>query len=202
VETHPGLIVQVADHLALPESRHLLLIHPAITVAIQDSIYRRLHFGLLSHQPDLDVSRLATTRVIYCAGSTHPVRGGLKLHSLELDASGHWTHSCYYLSIFAFRQLTVLYLTRPVSMLNDILCSLDLYYICKITFFTQRFSSYTDTLHSTDNRQTSHIELKVVFPDFAELWPVEHDNQLAAFNRFVEQASSLFPTMKMQGPPR
>jgi hypothetical protein len=196
------LIVQIAGHLAFPESGPLLLIHSAITVAIQDSIYRRLHLGLLSYEPDLDVSRLATTREIYCAGSAHPVQGGLKLDSLELDASGHWPHSCCYLSIFAFRQLTVLYLTRPVPILNDILSCLDLYYIRKITFYTQRFTSYTDSLHLTDNRQTSHIELNVVFPDFAELWPDEHGNQLAAFDRFVDQASNLFPKMKMQGSPR
>lgn len=138
----------------------------------QDSVYRRLHLGLLSYEPDLDVSRLATSREIYCAGSTHPVRGKLKLDSLELDASGHWHHSCCYLSAFVLRQLVVLNLARPVPMLNDILeTCLDLSYIRKITLYTQRFTSYTDSLHLTDNRRTSHIEFSVVFPDFAQLWP-------------------------------
>lgn len=95
-----------------------------------------------------------------------------------------------------------LYLTRPVPTLNGILSCLDLYYIREITSYTQRFTSYTDSVQLTDNRQTSHIELNVVFPDFAELWPDEHDNQLAAFDRFVDQASNLFPKMKMQGSPR
>jgi hypothetical protein len=193
------LIVQIAGYLAFPESGLLLLIHPAITLAIKDSIYRRLHLGLLSYEPDLNVSRLATTREIYCAGSTHPVRGGLKLESLELDASGHWPHSCCYLSTFAFRRLTVLYLARPVPMLNDILSCLDLSYIRKITFYPQRFTSYTDSLHLTDNRLTSHIALNVVFPDSAELWPGENDNQMAAFDRFVDQASYLFPKIKIHG---
>ena len=197
------LIVQIAGHLAFPESGPLLLIHPAITVAIQDSIYRRLHLGLMSYEPDLDVSRLATTREVYCAGSTHPVRGGLKLDSLELDASGHWPHCCCYLSTFAFRRLTVLYLARPVPMLNDILeTCLDLSNIRKITFYTQRFTSYTESLHLNDNRQTSHIELGVVFPDFAELCPGENENHMAAFDRFVDHASYLFPKIKMQGSPR
>jgi len=53
------LIVQIAGHLAFPDNRPLLLIHPAITVTIQDSVYRRLHPGLLSYEPDLKVSRLA-----------------------------------------------------------------------------------------------------------------------------------------------
>lgn len=197
------LIVQIAGHLAFPENRSLLLIHPSITVAIQDSVYRRLHLGLLSYEPDLDVSRLATTREIYCAGSTHPVRGELKLDSLELDASGHWPHSCCYLSTFALRQLVVLNLARPVPMLNDILeTCLDLSCIRKITLYTQPFTSYTDSLHLTDNRRTSHIEFSVVFPDFAQLWPAGNEIQMEAFDRFVDHASYLFPKITMEHPPR
>lgn len=197
------LIAQIAGHLAFPENRSLLLVHPAITVTLKHSVYRQVHVGLLSYEPDLYVSRLTTTREVSCAGSSHPVRGRLELESLEIDATGHWPHSCGYLSAFVCRRLTVRHLDRPVQMLNDILeTCLDLSSILTITLYTQQFTSYTDSIHLSDNRRTNHIVLNVVFPDFAELWPGDDDIQMAAFDRFVGHASYIFPKIRMQGSPR
>jgi hypothetical protein len=88
-------------------------------------------------------------------------------------------------------------------MLNDILeTCLDLSYIRKTTLYTQRFTSYTDSLHLTDNPRTSDIEFSVVFPDFAQLWPGGNENQMAAFDRFVDHASYLFPKITKECSPR
>lgn len=178
----------------------MLFLHPAITRVLANSLYRRLEIGELTYEPDLSVSRLSNTREVRCAGSTHPVRGGLELESLEIDAMGHGHHTCVYLSTFSCRRLTVLNLERPIPILNDILeiCP-DLPSTREITLHLNRFTSYFDDFHFNDNLRTLHIELIIIVHEFAELWPNAEDQQTRAFDRFLDVARYLYPKLRLEG---
>jgi hypothetical protein len=206
---HPGqanwtisldLIVQIADYLAFPDNLSLLFLHPSINRAIQRNLYRRLEVGLLSLEPDLAVSRLINTREVLCAGSTHPIRSRLELESLEIDAIGHAIHPCGYLSTFLYRRLAILNVERPARALHDLMemCP-ELSTIQNITLYPHRFTSYTDLFHSNDDGRARHIELTIVFPDFAELWPCVGDQQKVAYDQFLEAISHFFPKLVVQG---
>jgi hypothetical protein len=193
-------MVQIAEHIAFPENRSLLFLHTSITRALRSSLYRRLEIGLLSLEPDLAVSRLAKTREVLCAGSTHPVQGLLELESLEVDADGHGVHPCSYLSTFSYRRLAMFNLERPARALHNLMevCP-DLSTIQYITLYLHRFTSYLDLFYSDDDGQALHIDLTIVFPDFAELWPCVGDQQKLAYDQFLETVTYLFPKLVVQG---
>lgn len=194
------LVVEIAGYIAFPDNISLLFLHTSVTRALRSSLYRRLEVGILTLEPDLAVSRLLGTHEVLCAGSTHPVRGRLELESLEVDAIGHDIHPCGYLSTFSYRQLTIFNLERPARALHDLMemCP-DLSIIQNITLYLHRFISYTDLLYSNDDTRARHIELTIVFPDCAELWPCVGDQQKVAYNQFIKAVSYHFPRLVVRG---
>jgi hypothetical protein len=71
----------------------------------------------------------------------------------------------------------------------------DLSTIQNITLYLHRFASYTDLLYLNDDTRARHIELTIVFPDYAELWPCVGDQQKVAYEQFIEAVSYHFPRL-------
>lgn len=122
------------------------------------------------------------------------------MESLEIDAMGHGHHPCTYLSTFSFCRLMVFNLERPIPILNDIMeiCP-DLSSTHYITLYLYDFTSYLGDLHYNDNHRTLHIELTLVFPDFAEIWSEADEQQTRAFDRFMVDVSYLYPKLRLDG---